>query len=115
MAQGTELSSAHVKLASGGVALPPFDPYAPEADDATEQFWNEARQVERWADSDHEEFMRSAHALRVAELQHGIHVAEAVARSHTIAAERALDLANGLREVAQNVAQVGQTTPARER
>lgn len=113
MAQGNgELSSEHVKLAERQ-PLPPFDPYAPEAEDATEQFWNEARQVERWADSDHEEFMRSAHALRVAELQHGIHVAEAVARSHTIAAERALDLANGLREVAQTVAQVGQTTRER--
>lgn len=116
---GHELASASTSIHRDAekAPLPPFDPYAPVREDSIGRFWDEARQVNEWTDTGGEEFMQAAHALRVAELQHGIHVAESVARTHANLAENAQQLAERLREVARNVSHVGLTAeaPARTR
>lgn len=89
----------------------PFNPEAPVRA-GFPGFLDDAALVHEWAETVGEDFQDAAHSLRLSELQHGIHVAEGLARDHHRYAEAALEVAEALRNVARNVSRVGQEVTA---
>lgn len=77
-------------------------------------FYSNARQIEEWADADGNEMHEASRALTIGGLREGIAVAESISREHARRAERAMQVAEQLRYIARQAADMGREEAATE-
>ena len=102
----SEIRTASAALPTDRRGLQLFD----EKSDA--DFYSNARQIDDWADADADLIHEAGRALTIGGLREGILVAETVSREHARRAERAMQVAEQLRYIARQAADLGREETA---